>query len=76
AEMRDDPSFVGMLILTFDEEEMLAAAADLGKPVVLVNIDDPYMRLSSVTPCNRSAAFIAAEGGGKRVKSFEHIERE
>ncbi|MHC2361593.1 LacI family DNA-binding transcriptional regulator [Rhizobium leguminosarum] len=61
AEMRDDPSFGGMLILTVDEEEMLAAAADLGKPVVLVNSDDPYMRLSSVTPCNRSAAFIAAE---------------
>jgi len=61
AEMRDDPGFGGMLILTVDEEDMLAAAAGLGKPVVLVNSDDPYMRLSSVTPCNRSAAFIAAE---------------
>ncbi|MEZ2130827.1 MULTISPECIES: LacI family DNA-binding transcriptional regulator [unclassified Sinorhizobium] len=60
-EMRDDPSLGGMLILTLDDEDMLAVAAGLGKPVVLVNSDDPYMRFSSVTPCNRSAAFIGTE---------------
>jgi DNA-binding LacI/PurR family transcriptional regulator len=61
AEMRDDPNFGGMLILTVDDEEMLSAAARTGKPVVLVNSDDPYMRFSSVTPCNRSAAFVGTE---------------
>jgi DNA-binding LacI/PurR family transcriptional regulator len=61
AEMRDDPGFGGMLILTVDDEEMLSAAAGTGKPVVLVNSDDPYMRFSSVTPCNRSAAFVGTE---------------
>jgi DNA-binding LacI/PurR family transcriptional regulator len=61
AEMRDDPGFGGMLILTVDDEEMLSAAARTGKPVVLVNSDDPYMRFSSVTPCNRSAAFVGTE---------------
>lgn len=71
AEMRDDPGFGGMLILTVDDEEILSAAAGTGKPVVLVNSDDPYMRFSSVTPCNRSAAFIGTErlikAGHKRI---------
>lgn len=30
-------------------------------PVVLVNGDDPQMRVSSVTPCNRSAATLATQ---------------
>jgi DNA-binding LacI/PurR family transcriptional regulator len=40
---------------------MLEATRGFGKPVVMINGDDPYMRLSSVTPCNRSAARLATE---------------
>lgn len=60
-EARDDPEVRGLLFLTIDDERMLAATRDVGKPVVLVNGDDPHMRLSSVTPCNRSAARVATD---------------
>ncbi len=60
-EARDDPGVKGLLFLTIDDERMLAATRDVGKPVVLVNGDDPHMRLSSVTPCNRSAARVATD---------------
>ena len=60
-DVRHDPAIGGMLVLTVDDEDLLAAAAGLGKPVVMINGDDPYMRFSSVTPCNRSAAFIATQ---------------
>ncbi len=60
-DVRHDPAIGGMLVLTVDDEDILAAAAGLGKPVVMINGDDPYMRFSSVTPCNRSAAFIATQ---------------
>jgi DNA-binding LacI/PurR family transcriptional regulator len=60
-EFRDDPQVGGLMILTMDDEKMLEEAAAVGKSVVLVNGDDPYMRLSSVTPCNRSAARLATE---------------
>lgn len=61
AEVRDDDAVGGLLVLTIDDETLLTSAAAIGKPVVLINGDDPYMRLSSVTPCNRSAARLAAE---------------
>ncbi len=56
-----DDSVAGLLFLTLDDEAMLEATRGFGKPVVLLNGDDPYMRLSSVTPCNRSAARLAAD---------------
>ncbi|MCJ8518735.1 DNA-binding LacI/PurR family transcriptional regulator [Pseudorhizobium tarimense] len=60
-EAREDPEVAGLLFLTVDDERTLAATRGIGKPVVLVNGDDPFMRLSSVTPCNRSAAQVATD---------------
>ena len=60
-EARNDPDVAGLLFLTIDDEEMLAATRGFDKSVVLLNSDDPLMRLSSVTPCNRSSARLAAE---------------
>src|SRR5690606_18895742 len=40
---------------------VLTLTGSFGKSIVLVNGDDPAMRHSSVTPCNRSAARLAAE---------------
>ncbi|AUH33529.1 LacI family DNA-binding transcriptional regulator [Paracoccus tegillarcae] len=60
AEAQDD-SIAGVLMLTIDDDAMLALAREFEKPVVLVNGDDPDMRLSSVTPCNRSAAALATQ---------------
>ncbi len=57
---RDD-GVAGLLFLTLDDDAMLEATRGFGKPVVLLNGDDPLMRLSSVTPCNRSAARVAAD---------------
>ncbi|MTK64801.1 MAG: LacI family transcriptional regulator [Methanobacterium sp.] len=58
-ELVAEPSVGGLLILTVDDPAVLDAAAALSKPVVLVNCDDPLMRLSSVLPCNRSATRLA-----------------
>ncbi|TYR33257.1 LacI family transcriptional regulator [Mesorhizobium microcysteis] len=60
-EARDDDGVVGCLFLTLDDESMLTLASGFDKPIVLVNGDDPEMRRSSVTPCNRSAARLATE---------------
>lgn len=60
-EAAGDDSVVGCLFLTLDDEPFLAAAGAFPKPIVLVNGDDPAMRRSSVTPCNRSAARLATE---------------
>ncbi len=57
----EDDSVAGFLFLSIDDENALALSRDFGKPVVLINSDDPLMRLSSVTPCNRSGARIGAE---------------
>jgi DNA-binding LacI/PurR family transcriptional regulator len=56
-----DDAVAGFLFLTLDDESALSLTRDFGKPVVLINGDDPLMRLSSVTPCNRSGARIGAE---------------
>ncbi len=60
-EAATDPDVAGLLFLTLDDERMLAATRTFDKPVVLINGDDPHMRLSSVTPCNRSAAQLATD---------------
>lgn len=51
---------LGTLFLSIDDSA-LTLAHQVAGPVVLVNCDDPEMRLSSVTPCNRSAAALAAK---------------
>lgn len=56
-----DAAIAGYLLLSPETDAQIAAAADLGKPVVLVNADDPMMRLSSVAPCNRTAAARATD---------------
>lgn len=70
-EAQNDDTIAGVLFLTLDDEDMLAATRDFKKPVVLVNGDDPWMRLPSVAPCNRSAGRMAAEHliglGHKRI---------
>ena len=60
-EARSDPAVAGLLFLTIDDEDMLAASRGFDKSIVLLNSDDPLMRLSSVTPCNRSSARLAAD---------------
>ena len=70
-EAEADESVAGCLFLTLDDETVLTLTSGFGKPIVLVNGDDPAMRHSSVTPCNRSAARLAAEHlldlGHKRI---------
>lgn len=56
-----DPKVAGLLFLTLDGDDMLAAARRSPKPVVLVNGDDPLMQLSSVAPSNRAAATLATD---------------
>ncbi|MGU3576640.1 LacI family DNA-binding transcriptional regulator [Brucellaceae bacterium C25G] len=60
-EASKDSDITGLLFMTVDDERILAATRSFDKPVVLINGDDPHMRLSSVTPCNRSAAQLATE---------------
>ncbi|CPR15761.1 Transcriptional regulator, LacI family [Brenneria goodwinii] len=61
AALMADPSIGGLLALTVDDQEILDTVVSLNKPAVLVNSDDPLMRLSSVLPCNRSAMRLAAD---------------
>lgn len=61
AEALADDRVAGLLFLTLDDEEMLESVRGLTKPIVLVNGDDPRMRLSSVAPCNRAAAAMATQ---------------
>jgi DNA-binding LacI/PurR family transcriptional regulator len=63
----------GILLLTVDDPRVLAQVAESGKPAVLINSDDPLMRISSVSPCNRSAARMACDyllGLGHREIAF------
>jgi len=59
-EAQNDPTVAGCLFLTLDDD-VLTRTRGFEKPIVLVNGDDPAMRHSSVTPCNRSASRLAAE---------------
>lgn len=61
AEAAVDPAVAGLLFLTLDDEAMLDATRGFGKPIVLVNGDDPLMQLSSVAPSNRAAAALATD---------------
>ncbi|SEN58512.1 transcriptional regulator, LacI family [Loktanella fryxellensis] len=56
-----DAAIAGYLLLSPDDDADIAAAALLDRPVILVNADDPMMRLSSVAPCNRTAAARATD---------------
>ncbi|MDR3409577.1 MAG: LacI family DNA-binding transcriptional regulator [Formivibrio sp.] len=60
-DLMQSSSVAGVIFLTVDDPVVLDAAAQFSKPVVLVNSDDPLMRLSSVLPCNRSAARLATD---------------
>ena len=57
----NEPDIGGVLALTVDDPVFLNAMANLKKPAVLVNSEDPLMRLSSVLPCNRSATRMACD---------------
>ncbi len=61
---------IGVLLVTVDDQA-LTAVHDLACPTIIVNGDDPQMLLSSVTPCNRSAAALATRHliglGHKRI---------
>jgi DNA-binding LacI/PurR family transcriptional regulator len=57
----NDSQVAGFLFLTLDDEDVLSLTRNFDKPVVLVNGDDPLMRLSSVTPCNRSGSRMGAQ---------------
>ncbi len=71
-----DESVVGCLFLSLDDTDVLARAEAFEKPIVLVNGDDPFMRRSSVTPCNRSAARLACthllDLGHRRILFLTH----
>jgi len=60
-------NFIGVLLLTVDDVLQDIAQA-IACPVVLINGDDPDMHLSSVTPCNRSAAALAT----KHLRNLGH----
>jgi DNA-binding LacI/PurR family transcriptional regulator len=60
-EAAHDPEVAGLLFLTLDDEDALLPTRGFPKPVVLVNGDDPSMRLSSIAPSNRAAAALATE---------------
>lgn len=57
----EEPDVGGVLALTVDDSGFLNTVVNLKKPAVLVNTEDPLMRLSSVLPCNRSATRMACE---------------
>jgi DNA-binding LacI/PurR family transcriptional regulator len=70
SEAEADPAVAGCLFLTL-EDDMLPLTQGFSKPIVLINGDDPTMRHSSVTPCNRAAAQLATthllELGHRRI---------
>ena len=55
-----DGDALGYLLLTPGDDQ-IAELRRLGRPGVLLNADDPEMCLSSVSPCNRTAAASATE---------------
>lgn len=50
---------MGIILMTVDDAT-IRLARSLPCPVVLLNDDDPLMKIDSVAPCNRSAAALAA----------------
>ncbi|MGO4573990.1 LacI family DNA-binding transcriptional regulator [Microvirga sp. 2TAF3] len=72
-EVLTDKNIRGVLLLTVDDTQILERVRASGKPAVLINSDDPSMRISSVSPCNRSAARLACDyliGLGHRRIAF------
>jgi DNA-binding LacI/PurR family transcriptional regulator len=51
----------GVLLLTVDERDVLDHVHEACIPAVCVNGDDPWMRISSIAPCNRSSARLATD---------------
>ncbi|MEQ9815270.1 MAG: LacI family DNA-binding transcriptional regulator, partial [Azospirillaceae bacterium] len=49
----------GLLVLTVDDARVFDRALAIGLPTVVVNGDDPAMRLTSIAPDNRRAAELA-----------------
>lgn len=75
-EMADSDDVIGILSLTIDDETVLETMRKFEKPVVLINSEDSYMRMSSVTPSNRFGAKLAAEHliglGHRRILFLTH----
>lgn len=71
-----DDTVVGCLFLSLDDADFLARTEGFEKPIILVNGDDPLMRRSSVTPCNRSAGRLACthllDLGHRRILFLSH----
>ncbi|POF27969.1 LacI family DNA-binding transcriptional regulator [Roseibium marinum] len=71
-----DETVVGCLFLSLDDAGILERTEAFEKPIVLVNGDDPLMRRSSVTPCNRSAGRLACTHllglGHRRILFLSH----
>jgi DNA-binding LacI/PurR family transcriptional regulator len=57
----DSENFLGVLLLTVDDMQVMNRIQESGKAAVLINSDDPLMRISSVSPCNRSATRMACD---------------
>ncbi|PYE84240.1 LacI family DNA-binding transcriptional regulator [Pseudoroseicyclus aestuarii] len=61
AEAASDPQVAGLLLLTPGDDEAAARLRGAQVPAVLINGDDPYLRLGSVAPANRAAAALATD---------------
>ncbi|MDB5800132.1 MAG: hypothetical protein JWL63_1071 [Rhodocyclales bacterium] len=68
-----------VLLLGVDEAEILDAVARLECPKVIVNGLDPHMRISSVTPDDRFAGWLATrhllEHGHRDIVHISHLTR-
>lgn len=55
------PDLIGVILLTVDQA-VIAHARPFAQhlPVILLNDDDPKMKIDSISPCNRSASALAA----------------
>ena len=76
--LAQEDGIAGLLLLSPDDA-LIAAASAQDLPAILVNADDPQMRLSSVAPCNRTAAERATEAlldlGHRRILFLTHSDR-
>lgn len=55
-----EQQFEGLILMGFDREDYLEALAATGKPIVLVNSQDPYGRIDSVLPDNLGCGAMVA----------------
>lgn len=56
-----DREAAGLILLTVDDVALLDLVHERSWNTVLVNCEDPWMRFSSICPCNRSAARLGAD---------------